>query len=397
MTTPGSILALNAGSSSLKFAIFDVAETMPVRVRGKIEDLDSSPHLIARAADGLKLADRRWPQGAGHPLADAAQNLLAFIDEHLGQIPLLAVGHRIVHGGADHIAPEVMTPLLFAELEALTPLDPLHMPSCLAPVRAMAASRPGLAQVACFDTAFHQTMPLVATQYALPRSVTAKGVKHYGFHGLSYEYISSRLRQVAPALAAGRVIVAHLGAGASLCALQNGQSIATTTGFSALDGLMMATRCGSLDPGVILYLGRQGHSFDDIEDMLYRRSGLLGVSGMSGDVRTLLASDDLRCAQAIDLFVYRMALEVGSMVSVLNGLDGLVFTAGIGEHSAAIRSAVCGRLTWLGLKLDTSANASGADRISAVGSAIDVRVISTDEEAMIAQHTGQLVQSATAQ
>jgi acetate kinase len=272
-------------------------------------------------------------------------------------------------------------------LEALTPLDPLHMPDNLAPMRAVAAARPQLAQIACFDTAFHHTMAAIAARFALPRALEAKGVRRYGFHGLSYEYISSCLKKQLPTLARGRVIAAHLGSGASLCALSEGSSIATTTGFSALDGLVMATRCGSLDPGVILYLGRQGYSFADIEDLLYRRSGLLGVSGISGDVRVLLASSDPHAREAIELFTYRIALEAGSMVSALGGLDGLVFTAGIGEHAPEIRAAVCARLNWLGLRIDDAANAAGAACISTAGSKVEVRVIATDEELMIARHT----------
>jgi acetate kinase len=292
-----------------------------------------------------------------------------------------------VHGGADHIAPEMITPALVALLETLTPLDPLHMPDNLAPMRAVMAARPQLEQVACFDTAFHHTMSSVAARFALPRALETKGVRRYGFHGLSYEYISSCLKTQSPALAHGRVIAAHLGSGASLCALNDGSSIATTTGFSALDGLVMATRCGSLDPGVILYLGRQGYSFADIEDLLYRRSGLLGVSGISGDVRVLLASDDPHARDAIELFTYRIALEAGTMISALGGLDGLVFTAGIGEHAPAIRAAVCARLSWLGLRIDDTANAASAGRISTPDSKVDVRVIATDEELMIARHT----------
>jgi acetate kinase len=299
-----------------------------------------------------------------------------------------------VHGGADHIAPELITPALLTALEALTPLDPLHMPDNLAPMRAVAAARPGLKQVACFDTAFHHTIPPLAARFALPRAISDSGVRRYGFHGLSYEFIAGRLAQQAPALAAGRVIAAHLGSGASLCALRGGVSIETTTGFSALDGLVMATRCGLLDPGVILYLGRQGHSFGDIEDMLYHRSGLLGVSGLSGDVRVLLASDDPHAREAIAMFAYRIATETGALVSALGGLDGLIFTAGIGEHAPAIRSAVCGRLGWLGLRLDEPANAADADCISAADSRIDVRVIATDEEAMIAHHTRTVAQIA---
>jgi acetate kinase len=258
-------------------------------------------------------------------------------------------------------------------------------------MRAVAAARPRLPQVACFDTAFHHTMPAVATRFALPRAVTEAGVRRYGFHGLSYEYIASRLAVLAPALAAGRVIVAHLGSGASLCAMRNGISVESTMGFSALDGLAMATRCGQLDPGAILYLLRQGLGFADLEDMLYRRSGLLGMSGISGDVRVLLASTDPHAREAIDVFTYRIALEAGALVSALGGLDGLVFTAGIGEHAPVIRSTVCDRLGWLGLRLDSAANAAGAATVSTPGSAIDVRVIPTNEEAMIARHARAVI------
>jgi acetate kinase len=269
----------------------------------------------------------------------------------------------------------------------LTPLEPLHMPHNLAPMRAIAAARPALVQVACFDTAFHHTLPQVARQFALPRAISDAGVRRYGFHGLSYEYISGRLRQDFPVLARGKIVAAHLGAGASLCALNGGVSIATTTGFSALDGLVMATRCGRLDPGVLLYLSAQGHSFADIEDILYHRSGLLGVSGISGDVRVLLGSSDPHAKEAIDLFTYHIACETGALATALGGLDGFVFTAGIGEHAAAIRAAVCNRLAWLGVRLDAAANAANAALISTPDSSVEVRVIATNEEAMIARHT----------
>ncbi len=375
-----AILALNAGSSSLKFAIFGGAGA---KLRGEIEDLHATPHIVARDADGAVLVDRTLPAGNVLPA------LLDFIDTHLGPDALVAAGHRIVHGGAEHVAPEPVTPALLDALVALTPLDPLHMPDNLAPIRAVAAARPSLAQVACFDTAFHHTLPPVATRLALPRTITEAGVRRYGFHGLSYEYVAGRLARDAPALR--RVIVAHLGSGASLCALADGRSIETTFGFSSLDGLVMATRCGSLDPGVMLYLARQGHGTADIEDMLYHRSGLLGVSGISGDVRVLLASGDPRARAALDLFAYRIAAHTGALVSALGGLDGFVFTAGIGEHAAPIRAAVCARLRWLGLRMDDSANTANAARIDAQDSAIDVRVIATDEEAMIAQHTRSVV------
>ena len=390
-----AILTLNAGSSSLKFALFD-AGSLTATVRGEIENLGDAPHLRARDAAGAVLAEQHWPGGLADPYATALDALMVFAQAHLGGNELGAVGHRVVHGGIDHGRPERLTPTLMAALVALTPLDPLHMAHNLAPMRVIAASRPALPQVACFDTAFHHTMPPVARCLALPRAITEAGVQRYGFHGLSYEYIASQLVTVSPGLAAGRVIVAHLGSGASLCALQAGRSIETTMGFSALDGLVMGTRCGSLDPGAILYLGAQGHSFADITDMLYRRSGLLGVSGISDDVRVLLASGDPHAKAALELFSYRMAGLVGSLASALGGLDGLVFTAGIGEHAAPVRAALCVRLAWLGLRLDETANAAGAGLISAVDSAIEVRVIPADEEAMIARHTRAILRRVAA-
>jgi acetate kinase len=362
----GIILAVNAGSSSLKFALFGAEGTGPASARGEITELATAPRLLAHDPAKAILLDTRLPAGLADPFAAALEALLAFADSHLGGHGLAAVGHRIVHGGADHVAPALITPKLLAELVALTPLDPLHMPHSLAPVHAVAKSRPGLKQVACFDTAFHHTLPSVARRVAVPRVWELQGVRRYGFHGLSYEFIARRLAEQSPALASGRVIVAHLGSGASLCALRNGTSIATTMGFSALDGLVMATRCGSLDPGVILYLLRKGLSAAEIEDMLYRRSGLLGVSGISEDLRVLLAS-------------------------ALGGLDGLVFTAGIGEHAASIRSAVCDRLAWLGVRLDQRANAGRPGRISTPDSAVEIWVIPTDEEAVIALHTRELI------
>ena len=387
----GSILTLNAGSSSLKFALFDNDVALKPAARGEIEKLESAPHFVARDAAGKLLAEQEWPAGQSHPFAIALDALLHFSENYLGAGGLAAVGHRIVHGGADHIAPARITVTLLEQLQALTPLDPLHMPHNLAPIRAVTASRPNLAQIACFDTAFHHTLPPVARRFALPRALEEAGVRRYGFHGLSFEYIASRLPETSRRLAEGRVIVAHLGAGASLCALQGGISIATTTGFSALDGLVMATRCGSLDPGIILYLAQQGKSFSDIEDMLYRRSGLLGVSGISDDVRVLLASDDPHAQEALDLFTYRIATEAGGLVSALGGLDGLIFTAGIGEHAPAIRASVAMRLSWLGLRLDVAANEAGCGRISSADSMIEVFVVPTNEEAMIAHHTQAII------
>lgn len=383
----GSILAINAGSSSLKFSLFDNDATLTETVRGEIENLDMAPHFCARDNIGKVLVEKHWPADAKQSFEDALGTLLTFAEAHLDRGGLVAVGHRVVHGGAEHIAPALVTPTLLRDLEALTPLAPLHMPHNLTPIHAIAIARPVLAQVACFDTAFHHTLPPVARQFALPRAITEAGVRRYGFHGLSYEYISGRLQQDFPALARKKVIAAHLGSGASMCALDNGISIATTTGFSALDGLVMATRCGRLDPGVLFYLGAQGHSFSNIEDMLYRRSGLAGVSGISGDVRLLLASSDPHAKEAIDLFTYQIAIEAGGLTSALGGLDGLVFTAGIGEHAPAIRATVCERLAWLGVRLDAAANAANAACISTPDSRVAVHVIATDEEAMIARHT----------
>ena len=396
MSASGSILTLNAGSSSLKFALIEAGHTTSATARGEIEDLGSSPRLIARDATGAMLLEKRWQHHLPDPFATVLKAILAFTDTHLGREALAAVGHRIVHGGPDHTAPALVTPKLLSGLEALIPLDPLHLPHNLMPVHAVAAERPTLPQVACFDTAFHHTLPSVARAFAIPRELTVAGVRRYGFHGLSYEYIAGELAHHAPGLARGRVIVAHLGAGASLCALLDGRSIATTMGFSALDGLVMATRCGSLDPGIILYLGRQGHSFADIEDMLYHRSGLLGLSGLSGDIRVLLASNAPGAREAIELFTYRIATETGSLAAALGGLDGLVFTAGIGQHAPAIRALVCDRLAWLGVRIDAGANQANSPCISTPDSAIEVRVLATDEEVMIARHTRSVIR-ATAQ
>ena len=387
MTPMGPILALNTGSSSLKFALFHAGEGMGVALRGEIEDMATAPKLLARDAQGAVIAEQHWPSGVAPEFVDLLEPLMRLVEAHQGSRRLAGVGHRVVNGGADHVSPARVTPDLLSALEALTPLDPLHMPHSLTPMRTIAAAHPDLPQVACYDTAFHHTMPPVAAQIALPRALWAAGLRRYGFHGLSYEYIAGRLEAQAPGLAKGRVIVAHLGSGASLCALKASRSIATTMGFSSLDGLVMATRCGSLDPGVILYLGRQGRTFADIEALLYDASGLLGVSEISGDLRVLLASDDPRAREAIDLFTYRIATEAGALVSALGGLDGMVFTAGVGENAPAIRAEVCDRLSWLGIRLDPAANAIGRGCISLPDSKIEVRVVPTDEEAMIARHT----------
>lgn len=387
----GAILVLNAGSSSLKFALFGASAALPTLLRGEVSELDSVPHLVALVGDGEPTAEQHWSGAGEETFTQVLAAVVTLVDATPGHGGLQAVGHRIVNGGPDHVAPERITPTVMAALRALAPLDPLHLPHSLAPIAALDHARPGLCQIACFDTAFHHTMPPRARTFALPRAITAAGVRRYGFHGLSYEYIAGRLAREWPELARGRVIVAHLGAGASLCALAGGVSVDTTFGFSVLDGLMMATRCGSLDPGVIFHLARQGQSLGDIEDMLYHRSGLLGVSGVSGDVRALLASQAPEAREALDLYAYRLAGAIGAMTSALGGLDGLVFTAGVGQHAPAIRAAVCSRLGWLGVTLDPLANEANAACISASASGIAVLVMATDEEAMIARHVLALI------
>jgi acetate kinase len=381
-----AILVLNAGSSSLKFATYAVEPDTPaLRISGEIEGLHARARFAARDAAGGLLAERAWDDAPGH--AGALDFLLGWLREALGGARLLGVGHRVVHGGSDFAAPVRVTPQVLDRLEALIPLAPLHQPHGLAPIRALAAREPDLPQVACFDTAFHATAPEVAQAFALPPEVTARGVRRYGFHGLSYDYVASALARHDPASAAGRAVVLHLGAGASMCALSGGRSVATTMGLTALDGLPMATRCGALDPGVVLYLMREmGMDADAIEDLLYRRSGLLGVSGLSGDMRELLASPAPRARFAVELFVHRIARELGSLAAALEGLDAVVFTAGIGENAPAIRRGVAERAAWLGLTLDAEANAgSGARRISAPGSRVAAWVIPTDEQAVIAR------------
>lgn len=387
-----AVLTLNAGSSSLKFSLFAVegraVRAAPLLARGEVEGIGTAPHFVVRDGDARLLAERRWPD----PKEGFATLLAAVIDwteAHLGAETLVAIGHRVVHGGAEHHRPERVTPALLDALDRLVPLAPLHEPHNLAPIHAIAAARPALPQIVCFDTAFHHTMPRVATRFALPRAYDEAGLRRYGFHGLSYESIAGQLGEIAPDLAKGRVIVAHLGNGASLCAMRAGRSVDTTMGFSALDGLVMGTRCGNLDPGIILYLEQQcGLDVKDIETLLYERSGLLGVSGgIASDMRELLASDDPHAKEAIELFVYRIAREIGALTSSLGGLDGLVFTAGIGEHAPEIRAQVCACLGWLGAALDEEQNQRNAPLISTPESRIAFRVMQTDEEAMILRHT----------
>jgi acetate kinase len=332
-----------------------------------------------------------------HTHEEALGVLLGYIECHKVGVTVIAIGHRVVHGGTRFSAPVLVDSAVLSQLEQLAPLAPLHQPHNLAAIRIVAKIRPEVPQVACFDTAFHRTQPRVAQTFALPYAMTEQGIKRYGFHGLSYEYIASVLPDVVGPQADGRVVVAHLGSGASLCAMQGRQSQATTTGFTALDGVPMGTRCGTIDPGVILYLlSKQGMDVASVTEVFYHRSGLLGVSGLSSDMRELLASDSPRAAQAIDLFVYRIGRELGSLVAALGGLDVLVFTGGIGEHAAPIRARVCQDAQWLGVRLDAEANRRGGPRISTDDSAVSVWAIPTDEDLMIARHTNDVIRTALA-
>jgi len=385
-----AVLTINAGSSSLKFSVYRIGEQDQPRLlaKGQVEGIGTSPRLLAEDAEGQTLVDRCWPgdRGAGH--AEFFRVAGSWLREQFSDTALLGVGHRVVHGGVDYARPVRVDPAVLEKLEALCPLAPLHQPHNLAGIRAVAAVLPDLPQVACFDTAFHRAHPDVADWYALPRRFYDDGIRRYGFHGLSYEFIARALPDVAPDIADGRVVVAHLGSGASMCAMRAGRSIDSTMSFTALDGLPMGTRCGALDPGVVLHLNRAyGMDADAIERMLYHDCGLTGVSGISNDMRDLLASDDPRAGQAIDLFVYRIGRELGALTAALGGLDGLVFTAGIGERSAEIRERVCARAAWLGIELDDAANGAGGLRISADGSRVAAYAIPTDEEQMIARHT----------
>jgi acetate kinase len=379
------IAVLNAGSSSIKFAVFGA--DLQLSFKGQVEQIGVSPKMRVVDRAGGSLAERDWPV-AGFDHAAATTAIVGVARELLGEERLGAVGHRVVHGGLGFSAPVRINPVVIDKLAELIPLAPLHQPHNLAPIRAIAKAAPEIVQVACFDTAFHRRQPEVAQMFGLPRKFYDEGVRRYGFHGLSYEYISGRLQELDPALARGRVIVAHLGNGASLCALKGGRSVATTMGFTAVDGLLMGTRCGALDPGLVLYL-IESHGMDAaaITDLVYKKSGLLGVSGVSADMRKLRASSEPGAAEAIALFVYRVAREVGSMAAAMGGVDGLVFTGGIGEHDAASRAEIAEACRWLGLELDPAANARGEGRISAAGSGVAAWVVPTNEELMIARHT----------
>jgi acetate kinase len=387
-----AILVLNSGSSSLKFTLFD-ADALEPLVRGQIESLQTEPQFRAIDRDGRLVGEHSWGSGASLGHAAALDYLLSWGRRELpGVHNLIGVGHRVVHGGTKFDAPIRVNERVLEELEALVPLAPLHQPHNLTAIRAMAKVDPGLPQIACFDTAFHCAQSATARMFAIPRRYAERGVQRYGFHGLSYEYIAGALRDIDAGAAAGRTIVAHLGNGASACAMSGGRSVATTMGLTALDGLVMGTRCGSIDPGVILYLVNHAQmQIGEVQRLLYEESGLLGVSGISGDMRTLLASADPGAREAVELFVYRLVREIGSLSAALGGLDAIVFTGGIGENAPAIREAVCGGSRWLGVELDESANARGAARISAPASRVTVLVIPTNEELTIARHTARVI------
>ena len=385
------LIVLNAGSSSLKFQVFDMPDGEEPQLvwRGLYEGLGGDARFTVKDASGSILDESSWGQGEEIGHEDSLMHLIAWLREHQEGRKLVAIGHRVVHGGATYSGPVLVDDTVVQALEALVPLAPLHQPHNLEPIRIVRRRLPGMPQVACFDTAFHQTQSDIATLFALPREMRERGVRRYGFHGLSYDYIASILKDYDPRLAEGRVIVAHLGNGASLCALRNGRSIATTMGFSALDGLPMGTRCGAVDAGVIFFMLREMKlSQEAAERMLYTKSGLLGVSGLSNDMRVLRtnAATNPDAKRAIELFIYRITREIGSLVAALGGIDGLVFTTGIGENDAATRAEVVDGLAWAGLTLDESANGTVGPRISS-GSGSSVWVIPTNEELVIARQT----------
>ncbi len=380
------VLVLNAGSSSVKFGLFTDAPEPEEIAAGLVETVGEETHLRLRDAGGAALAeDRLPPRDRGHHRAAIAA-ILAALETHFPGEAITAVGHRIVHGGLDFTEPQVLDEAALTRLEALVPFAPLHQPHNLSGVRAAQEAFPGATQVGCFDTAFHRGQPFVNDTFALPRAYYARGVRRYGFHGLSYDYISGHLAETAPELHAGRVIVAHLGNGSSMCGIRAGRSVASSMGFTALDGLPMGTRCGQIDPGVLLYMIEQeGMGPAELGEMLYRRSGLLGLSGVSSDMRSLLASEVPAAREAIDYFTARIRRETGGLTAALEGLDALVFTGGIGENATEIRAEICAGLGWLGVRIDPAANDAGARVISAEGAQVTVMVIPTNEELVIAR------------
>jgi acetate kinase len=384
-----TILVLNAGSSSIKFQLFGVRPDARLerRVKGQMDGIGSRPRLLAKDGDGHVLIDRTFATPEASNVSAALDKVIAFLRETIGTLPT-AIGHRVVHGGPNYAEPTIVNPAVLNQLERLTPLAPLHQPHNLGLIRLIAARQPHLLQVACFDTAFHRGHADVADRYAIPEALYSEGVRRYGFHGLSYEYIAAHLAETLPEVAAGRVVVAHLGSGASMCAIASGRSVESTMGFTALDGLPMGTRPGQLDAGVLLYLlSEKGMEAKAIERLLYNDCGLKALSGISNDVRVLLGSSEKRAKLALDYFVYRVALSTGMLVAAMGGIDAFVFTAGIGENAPSIRAAVLQRLACFGLAIDEAANGRGGPLISPPGAGVPCYVIPTDEELMIARHT----------
>jgi len=392
---PSAIAVLNAGSSSVKFSVFvETDDQLQLQVRGQIEGLFTAPHFIAKGADGTVLAEKNWGQGSSVGHDGALDHLIGFLREKGGALTLSGVGHRVVHGGMEYSKPVRVDDKVLAALDKYVPLAPLHQPHNLAPIRRLLERSPDLPQVACFDTAFHRTNADLVQMFGLPLEMFEQGVRRYGFHGLSYEYIASVLPRQWPRAAAGRTIVLHLGNGASMCAMQDCRSVASSMGFTAVDGLMMGTRTGNLDPGVVLYLmDQRGMDARAVEKLLYSQSGLLGISGVSSDMRTLLESHEPRAALAVDLYCYRIGRELGSLAAALGGVDALVFTGGIGENSARIRARVLDDAGWLGVQRDAAANDAGGPLLSTGASRVLALALPTNEELMIATHTRHVIGS----
>jgi acetate kinase len=388
-----AIAVLNAGSSSLKFSVFEERGTeFELIVRGQAEGLHTAPRFAAKDAAGKVVNEKSWGDGIKLGHDGALEHLVAFLRAEYAEHRLIGIGHRVVHGGSEYTRPVRVDAQILSALEKYIPLAPLHQPHNLAPIRSLLERSPQLPQVACFDTSFHSGAPPVSMAFALPKVITDRGVRRYGFHGLSYEYIADVLPQFDDRAASGKTVVLHLGNGSSMCAIARGRSLASTMGFTAADGLPMGTRCGSLDPGVVLYLMDElKMDARAIEKVIYQQSGLLGMSGISSDMRTLEGSAAPEARAAIDVFIYRIGRELGSLAAALGGLDAIVFTAGIGENSRGLRERVCKDAAWLGVELDASANGANGPRISPAGSRVSAWVIPTNEEVMIARHTRRVL------
>ncbi|MEO5755248.1 MAG: acetate/propionate family kinase [Mesorhizobium sp.] len=395
MTDP-VLLTFNPGSSTIKLGLFAISAGVPHRLGKGVIDLFHRP-MALQITEGPAVANIPLKAAVSDDLHEVIEETLGWLSHHFSVRTLAAVGHRVVHGGDRFAGREAITDETLAAIEALVPLAPLHQPQSVRLIKAIRHLRPGLPQVASFDTAFHRSQTDLVRRFALPRSLFDEGIKRYGFHGLSYKYIAAQLQQVAPDIASRRIVVAHLGSGASLCGLEGGVSRDTSMGFSTLGGIPMATRCGDLDPGVLIHLVKQrGLSIEAVEDMLYHRSGLLGVSGISADSRDLIGNDAPAAREALDLFAFRIARETAAIANTLGGLEGIVFTAGIGEHQPQIREAVCRHLSWLGVAVDPVANAANATRIEAPDARVAALIIPTDEEQVIAEETCSVFQAAEA-